>query len=165
MYRLDVQPAAGELAYGDAWAIAPDVTVAVTGVRVDEYETASGATRTRLAIAVHARNGSEEPFELVNEFGLFDEAGEFRRHVWVDPAKRPQALPGVHVLAPSGVVTGEVYVSIELDEAADGRTFIPSFGGPVEHDCQGCGRDHREFMPRAMWQPVVVRRDPAAVSL
>jgi hypothetical protein len=162
MFRLDVQPAAGELAYYDAWQAAPDVTVAVSGVRIDAYETATVAMRPRLALAVEARNGSAEPFALVNEFGLFDDAGKFRRHVWVDPATRPLALSGVRVLAPGEALSAEVFVSLERTDDAS-RTYIPSFGGLVEHSCQGCGHDeHSEFLPRAMCQPVVIRRDATA---
>ena len=114
------------------------------------------------SIAVEARNGSGEPFELVNEFGLFDGAGAFQRHVWVDPAKRPQALPGVCVLAPGEARSAEVFVPLELADGDDGTMYIPSFAGPFQHDCTSCGRDHQEFLARAMWQPVLVRRDAAA---
>lgn len=169
MYRLSIQPAAGELAYGDSWEVAPGVTVAVTGVRLDLYETASGATRARVAMEVTVRNGSEQPFELVNEFGLFDGGGSFRRHVWVDPAKRPRALAGASTLAAGESVSGEVYVALDSGgqsedrAAAGGALLIPSFGGLVEHNCQGCsGHDRHEFMPRAMWQPVIVERDAAS---
>lgn len=160
MFRLDVQPASGELAFRGAWALAPDVTVAVTDVRVDEYETATGSTRPRLAIAVEARNGSEEPFELVNDFGLLDGAGEFHRHVWVDPEKRPQALAGVRVIAPGEALSGEVFVSLELGEGEDSALYIPAFGGLAEHDCTNCGHDQHEFLPQALWQPVRVHREP-----
>lgn len=156
MYRLDVQPAAGELAFHETWEAAPAVTLAVTGVRVDQFETAGGAVRTRLALAVEAANGSGEPFEFVNDFGLLDGAGEFRRHVWVDPARRPQALPGVRLLVPGEAVRGEVYVPVD---PGDGEAmYTPAFGGLAEHGCQGCDRDHHVFLARAMWQPVVVQR-------